>query len=111
MILTLPTGLRLQPHRKGFCKVFSRMRLSVPCVEIQNEVAAVGPWLVELRVWHAVQAEHLGPASPRVKAVGVIDGMSGLVSQNPHALTFACSFHLEHLRTLQLHQPRMGEIK
>src|SRR5207249_2620127 len=47
-------------------------------------------------------------ASPDL--VGVVDGMADLVPQDAHARFGIAAFHFEHLRELQLRQPRMREV-
>ena len=46
-----------------------------------------------------------------MQAKYIVDGVAGLMPQDPHAFAFAGPFHFDHLRTLQLHQSRMGQIE
>jgi len=51
------------------------------------------------------------PAPFEVQTKGVVDSMTGLVTQNAHALDVSASFDFQHLFSFELHQTRMGQIK
>src|SRR5258708_6240517 len=51
------------------------------------------------------------PAPLEVQTKGVVDGVTGLVTQNAHALYVSASFDFQHLFSFELHQTRMGQIK
>ena len=40
-----------------------------------------------------------------------VESVAGFVSQNPHALGVSAAFDFQHLLPLELHQPRVGEVK
>src|SRR2546423_1276521 len=101
-ILAAPPASRLQPHGKRLRKVFSRMGLCVPCIQIQNIVPAPRLGLIPLGIGYAVAAKSVGPGTSGMEPERVIDRVSGLVTQNPHAFAFACSLHFQHLRTFEL---------
>src|SRR5712691_46953 len=41
----------------------------------------------------------------------VVDRVSRFVPQNTHALAFAGAFDFQHLRPLEFHESRMGQVK
>src|SRR5258708_27280291 len=45
------------------------------------------------------------------QAVGVIEDMTALMTEDLHHLRVGSSLHLEHLLPLELHQPGMGEVE
>jgi len=42
---------------------------------------------------------------------GIVNRVSRFMPQNAHAFTFPSAFHFKHLRTFQLHQPGVRQIK
>ena len=42
---------------------------------------------------------------------GIVDRVSRFMPQNTHAFAFPSAFDFKHLRTFQLHQPGMRQIK
>ena len=46
-----------------------------------------------------------------MQAVGLVDGVPGLVPENAPAFGLARTFDLQHLAALEPHQARMGEIE
>ena len=41
----------------------------------------------------------------------VVERVTGLMAQNPHAFAFTGPLHFQHLRTFELYQPGMSEVK
>jgi hypothetical protein len=56
-------------------------------------------------------AEQLLASPPAAQAVGVLDGVAGLVAQDAHAPLGRAALDLAHLAALELRQPRVGEIE
>src|SRR4029453_3921634 len=90
-ILPSPVVPRLEPHRKGFRKIFRRMRLGIPCIEIENVIAAAGLRLIPLGIGNAERAEHVLPASTGVQPKRIVQRVSGLMPQDSHTLAFTGS--------------------
>ena len=51
------------------------------------------------------------PLAFEMQTKGVVDGVTGLVTQDAHALDVSAAFDFQHLFSFQLHQSRMGQIK
>ena len=84
------------------------MALRVPGVEVEDEALAVGLGRVELRVRLTVRAEDLAPLPLQPQLEGVVDGVAGLVADDAHAPLVLPALDLEHLRFLELLEPRMS---
>src|SRR6185503_10174855 len=69
----------------------------------------LGPVILGIR--NRGSAEDLLPASPTMQTVGIVDRVSGLVAQNPHAPGPRAPFDLQHLAVLDAHQSRMRQIE
>src|SRR5713226_5742379 len=110
-VLPPPSSSGLQPNGKTFGEILSGMGLRVPGIKVENVVAASWLRLVPLGIGNSIRSKSVGPASARVKAEGVIDGMSGLMTQDTHAFAFTRALHFQHLRSLELHQPGMSQVK
>src|SRR5579862_5526964 len=87
------------------------MRLGIPGIKVEDVVPAAGLGLVPFRIRNSIRAESVRPASPGVKAESIIDSVARLVPQNTHTLAFTGAFHFQHLRSFQLHQAGMSQIK
>ena len=106
-----PLGVGRQPHREGLGEVFRRVALGVPGLQMHHEAPAVGPRRVVLGVRFGRAAEQLlAPPAP-MQAIRIVDGVAGLVAQDPEAPLRRAALDLEHLAFFELGQPRMGEIE
>jgi hypothetical protein len=107
----LPLAGGRQPHGERFREVFVGMALRVPRVEVQHVALAVRLRRVELRIRLRRQAEHRAPLAAQPQAVRVVDRVSGLVAQNPHAPLVLAALDLEHLRFLEALEPVMRQVE
>ena len=110
-ILTAPLAAGLQPNRKGFGEIFGGVGLGIPCIEVQNIVAASGLWLVPLGIRHVIRPKGVLPTSPCVQTESVIDRVSGFMPQNSHTFGLRGPLHLQHLCAFQFHQAGVSKIK
>ena len=46
-----------------------------------------------------------------VQTEGIVDRVPGFMPKDSHTFAFAGAFNLQHLRSLELHQPRMRQIE
>ncbi len=56
-------------------------------------------------------AKNFSPPPTSSQTIGVVDGMSRFVSQNPHAPLLGPAFDFQHLLSLQTYQPRVSQIE
>ena len=87
------------------------MALRVPVVEVLDEALAVRLRRVVLGIRRRRRAEEAPPRRPAPELVRVVDGVAGLVAQDAQARLRVAAFDLEHLRQLELRQPRVREIE
>ena len=106
-----PFALQAEPDRERLGEILVRVALRVPRVEVEHEALAVRPGRVVLGVGIGRAAEQLLSAPAPPQAIGVLDGVTGLVAQDPEAPLPGPALYLEHLALLQPGEPRMGEIE
>ena len=85
-----PRGIRLEPDRKGFGKVFAGMRLRVPLAEVLHVAAAAGTRSIGIRIRQRGRAEDFAPALAAAQAISRVDGMAGFVTQDAHGAFARC---------------------
>ena len=93
----------MQPYGERLGKIFRRMRLRVPCIEVQDVAAAVRFWLVRRRILLGERSERTDPPALEVQPESVIERMAGLVPENPHTFNVGAAFNLTHEFSLELH--------
>src|SRR6185295_20078846 len=101
----------MEPDRERLGEVLVRMALGVPEIQVKHEALAVGLRSIVLGVRNRGFAERLPPLAAATKTVRIVDGVAGLMPQNPHAPLWIAPFHLEHLSQLQPSEPWMREIE
>jgi hypothetical protein len=87
------------------------MTLGVEVGEVLDEAAALGVGDVGCAIGLTRASEVLAPATAVVHPIGAVDGVPGLVAQELHAPAPVTSFHLEHLLSLQAHEPRVRQVE
>src|ERR1043166_5869509 len=87
------------------------MGLRIPGIQIQNITPAVGFRLIRRWILLRERSKRADPATLEMQAESVIEGVAGLVPQNSHALNVGAAFNLSHEFSLELHQPRMRQVK
>src|SRR5678815_3167120 len=78
---------------------------------MSHEAAAVRTGAVILGIGLRRAAEDALPTAQAADTIGVLDGMSGLMSEDAHAPLCSASLDFQHLSQFQFLQPRVGEIK
>jgi hypothetical protein len=78
---------------------------------MQHEALAVRLGGVELGIGLRRHPEYLAPLPAEPQLEGIVEGVGGLVAENPHAPLELTAFHFEHLRFLQLGQPGVREVE
>ena len=106
-----PFARRRQPHRERLGEVLVGMALRVPRVEVKHVALAVRLRGVELRIGLGRRSKDVTPLAAAPQTVGVVDGMAGFVAQDAHAPLVLAALHLEHLRLLELLEPRMRQVE
>src|SRR2546429_3713262 len=105
-------GRHGEPDRESFREVFVGMRLRVPVGKMADEAAAIGAGLVGFRrILGLGTAEDLAPVVARGEAIGVIDGVTTLMTQELLAPLRRAAFDLQHLAELESFQTRVSQIK
>src|SRR5262249_54567341 len=91
--------------------ILVRMALRIPEPEMLDITAArrIGP--VIARGVFRGRTEQLLPAPTALQLVGMLHGVSRLMTEDGHALAPGAALDLEHHLLLELHQPGMGEIE
>src|SRR5690242_353381 len=87
------------------------MRLRVPVVEMDHEAFAVRPRPVDLGVAGRRAAEEPMTFAPAPEREGVVDGVTGLVTENLHAPFLGAALHLEHLVQLEPPEARVRQVE
>src|SRR6185312_4950013 len=106
-----PVRIRLQPHREGLREVFRRMRLRVPLAEVMHVAAAARPGAIPMGIRQRCRPEHVTPALATPQAIGIVERVPGLVTQDAHEPTGIAAFRLAHDAALQAFEPRVREIE
>jgi len=110
-VLLAPAGTGSQPNGEGFGEVFDGVCLGVPHVEVEDEFFAEGAGFVITAVRLRDATEDFAIASRASEAIGIVDGMSGFVAEDAHALRFGGAFGLEHHATFESDESGMREIE
>src|SRR5690349_8814909 len=87
------------------------MRLRVPRRQMQYVLAALRSRFVEVGIRLRERAKQLAVLSFEVQPKRRVECMSSLVPQDAHALLVGSPFNFQHLPPLELHQPRVREVK
>ena len=87
------------------------MRLRVPLAEMMHVAAAAGAGLVMRRVLKRRRAEYFAPAFAPAQAIGVIECVASLVTQNAHEPAGIAALRFPHDATLELLEARVREIE
>src|SRR4051794_5727095 len=87
------------------------MRLGIPGVEIQNITAAVRFLFVGWRILLRERSKGANPAALEMQTKSVIQRMTSLVPQDAHTFNVSAAFDFAHELALELHQPRVRQIK
>src|SRR5437773_11867216 len=87
LILTPPSS-SFEPDGKGLGKIFCRMHLRVPRIEVEDVIAASRLRLVPLRVRNPVGTERVRPREAGVEPDRIVQRMACSVPQNPHTPAF-----------------------
>ena len=87
------------------------MRLRVPRRQVKNVFPALGLGLVEVGIRLRERTEELAVLAFEVKSKRGIEGVTGLVPQDAHALGIGAAFHFKHLLPFELYQARVREVK
>src|SRR5580700_4026785 len=103
--------MRLEPDCKSLGEIFGGMRLGVPGAQVLHEAAAARPRPVGVRIRKRGWTECLAPRPEPAQTVSGINGMPGLVAQDPHEPVAIAALHLAHESTLEADQPLVGEIE
>ena len=111
LVTSPPVGTGLEPDGKRLGEVLGRMALRVPSLQVMDVTFAEWSRRVELRVRLRWRAEDAPPGDAPPQPIRVVDRVADLVPQNPQARLVGAPFDFQHLRLLQLHQPRMREVK
>lgn len=111
LILLAPAGTGAKPDGEGFREILDGMGLGVPHIEVQDEFFAVGAGFVVAAVGLGDATEDFAIAAHSSEAVGIIDGVSGFMPEDAHALGFGGSLGFEHHAAFESDQARVGEIK
>src|SRR6185436_13576322 len=78
-----PHRLRVEPHSKGFGKVFVGMALRVPVIKMLDEALTVRLWCVVLRIRRGGCAEQPAASGAPADLIRVVEGVSDLVPEDP----------------------------
>ncbi len=100
-----PGGFGLQPDREGLGKVLGRVRLRVPLAQVLHVVAAGGPGAILRGVAARGVAKQGAPACAAAQAVRRVEGMAGLVAQDPHLPVGVAPLHRPGHLALQAREP------
>ena len=107
----VPVGSGIEPGREGLREILVRMTLRVPVIEVLDEALAVRLGRVVLGISGGRAAEELATHPPAPQLVGVVDGVSGLVTQDLHAGRFVAAFHFEHLSELEFRKAGVQQVE
>ncbi len=106
-----PAGLGRQPHRERLGKVLGRMRLRVPFAQMMHVAPATGACPVARRIRKRGGSKHGSPAFAPPQPVGVVERVSGLVTQDTQQQPCVAALRLAHDAPLEPLQARMREIE
>ena len=106
-----PVGARVEPDGERLREIFVGMALRVPVIEMLDEALAVRLRRVVLGIRRRRAAEQPAPRRPPAQVVRVVDRVAGFVAQDLQARRSIAAFDFEHLRQLELLQPRMREVE
>src|SRR5213079_1650082 len=96
-ITRAPVEPRREPDGKGLRKIFIRMALRIPVIEIHHITAAKRAWSVSVRGFLARSAsENVPPSFLSRNLVGVVVGVRRLVPDQFQKPFFCSAFDLEH---------------
>src|ERR1043166_924189 len=110
-ITASPLRSRRQPHGESFREVFRRMCLRIPRRQMQNILSTLWSRFVEVWIRLRKRAEQFAVLPFEVQTKSSIERVSGLVTEDAHALRIRAAFDFQHLPTFELHQSRMRQVK
>ena len=87
------------------------MALRIPHIEMPHEAPAIGPGAVIFGIGLGGAPKDLLPTAEAAEAIGIFDGVAGLMPQDAHAPVRGPALDLEHLVQFQFREARMGQIK
>src|SRR6266850_6509224 len=87
------------------------MGLRIPCAQMKHIVAALWFWFIEIGIWLGKGTEQFSPAALEVQTKSGVKGMAGFMTKNSQTLSVSTALHLQHLLTLEFHEPGVGKIE
>src|SRR5262252_10198708 len=90
-IATSPVRTRLKPDGESLGKIFRRMGLRIPGIEVEDIAPAVGLRFIRGWIGSRKRAKGPSPAALEVQTERIIDGVSGFVTKNSHALDISAA--------------------
>ena len=87
------------------------MTLSIPESQMLDIILAGRVWPVVTRIADRRAPEQLLPAVPALQLIGMLQHVSGLMTQDAHALRHGSAFDIDDLLALEPDQAWMGQIK
>ncbi len=111
-ITSAPIEPGREPDGKGLGKIFVRMTLRVPIIEMHDVAATKRPRMVDIgRLLARGPAKGLLPFFLSRQLVGVTVGVGGFVPDESHEPLSGSALHFEHHRFLQRAQPIVHQKK